>query len=224
MQILYVEDDPAQAKIVEAMLASEDHFCHCTDSGEQAVLLTKRNDYDLIILDIMLPDIDGYEVMRRMQAAGVRTPCLIQSGFVDFDPLLDGQEFGVYSCLLKPFSKVDLFRHIDNLRVRSKQAGSFTQGDMPERGKETPTRGSELRQTERFATVKLAEIFDGDERLACVVLNLSKGGALIRLPGESLPCASTFGLRLESGTMHLCQACWSTGDKIGVRFIGADNN
>ena len=68
MQILYVEDDPAQAKVVEVMLASEDHFCHCTDSGEQAVLLTKRNDYDLIILDIMLPDIDGYEVMQQLDA------------------------------------------------------------------------------------------------------------------------------------------------------------
>ena len=104
MQILYVEDDAAQAKIVEAMLESEDHLCHSTDSGEQAVLLAKRNEYDMIILDIMLPDIDGYEVMRRVQAAGVRTPCLIQSGFVDFDPLLDGQGLEAYSCLIKPFS------------------------------------------------------------------------------------------------------------------------
>ena len=92
MRILYVEDDATQAQTVEAMLEGEDHFCHTTDSGEQAVLLAKRNEYDMIILDIMLPDIDGYEVIQRMQAAGITTPCLIQSGFVDFDELLERLE------------------------------------------------------------------------------------------------------------------------------------
>ena len=74
MQILYAEDDAAPAKIVEAMLESEGHLCYSTDSSEQAVLLAKRNEYDLIILDIMLPDIDGYEMMWRVQTARVRTP------------------------------------------------------------------------------------------------------------------------------------------------------
>ncbi len=67
MQFLYVEDNPSEAQVVEAMLHSEGHLCHTTHSGQQAVALAKRNDYDLIILDIMLPDIDGYEVIEQMR-------------------------------------------------------------------------------------------------------------------------------------------------------------
>ena len=66
MQVLYVEDNRSEAKVVEAMLRSEGHLCHTTDSGRQAVILARRNNYDVIILDIMLPDIDGYEVIEQM--------------------------------------------------------------------------------------------------------------------------------------------------------------
>ena len=83
MQVLYVEDDKLMAKNVELILQKEGHFCHTADRGERAVELAKRNAYDIIILDIMLPDFDGYEVIERLRASGIDTPYLIQSGLVD---------------------------------------------------------------------------------------------------------------------------------------------
>ena len=84
------------------MLQGEGYVCHSTDNGEQAVTLAKHSDYDIIILDIMLPDIDGYEVIQRVRAAGVRTPFLIQSGLVEPDSKLEGLGFGFDEFLVKP--------------------------------------------------------------------------------------------------------------------------
>ena len=142
---------------------------------------------------------------------------------MDFNPILDGRGLEACSCLIKPFSKAELIEHVENLRTRAKQANSSTPGNMTDRRQGPRTSGSECRRADRIATVKSAEIVDGNDRLACVILNLTEGGASIRLPGERLPCASTFGLNLESGTMHACQVCWSVGDKIGVRFFKSDD-
>ena len=223
MRILDVEDDATQAQTVEAMLESEDHFCHTTDSGEQAVRLAVRNEYDLIILDIMLPDIDGYEVIQRMQAAGVTVPCLIQSGFVDFDELLERLGPGVDDCLLKPFSKIELLEHIENVRSQPKRANFSALTKKPNSRKQPASSGSERRQSHRVATLKSAEIINGDDRFACVILNLSATGAAIRLPVEKQPCPSTFKLRIQPGTLHQCQLCWSSGDNVGVKFVEAED-
>ena len=69
MRVLYVEDDGTVAKSVQLMLESEGHDCDATDSGKRAIELAKRGRYDIILLDIMLPDIDGYEVIKRLRAA-----------------------------------------------------------------------------------------------------------------------------------------------------------
>ncbi len=90
MRVLQVEDDPTAAQAVEQMLKSKGYACETTAYGEQAVALATHNDYDIILLDIMLPDIDGYEVLRRLQAAQVHTPVLIQSGLIGRDELEKG--------------------------------------------------------------------------------------------------------------------------------------
>ncbi|MDH3234962.1 MAG: response regulator [Alphaproteobacteria bacterium] len=221
MQVLYVEDNPSEAKIVEAMLRSEGHFCHTTDSGHQAVTLAKRNDYDLIILDIMLPDIDGYEVIERMQIAGVGIPFLIQSSLVDRDEKLDGLGFGVDDYLVKPFSKAELTERMESVLSRSKQTIPSRFAYIPDRRKKPRTSGSERRQHRRFSTVKTAEIIDGEERPPCVVLNLSHGGAALRLPGQQIPELPVFKLKLQMGAILQCRICWRLGDKIGVRFVEA---
>ena len=65
MRILLIEDDPSTAESIELMLRKADLNTYVTDSGEEGIELAKLYDYDLIILDLSLPDIDGYEVLRQ---------------------------------------------------------------------------------------------------------------------------------------------------------------
>ena len=75
MRILLVEDDASLAKSIELMLKAEGFILDTTELGEDGLEIGKIYDYDIIILDLMLPDIDGYEVLRRLRAARVTTGC-----------------------------------------------------------------------------------------------------------------------------------------------------
>ena len=66
MRVLLVEDDAATAASIDMMLKRENFICDTTDLGEDGLEIGKLYDYDIIILDLMLPDIDGYEVLRRL--------------------------------------------------------------------------------------------------------------------------------------------------------------
>src|SRR5499433_1130115 len=94
MRILLVEDDPSTAKSIEMMLKSESYVVDLADMGEDGLEIGKLYDYDIIVLDLMLPDIDGYEVLRRLRAARVDTPILILSGLGELDNKLKGLAFG----------------------------------------------------------------------------------------------------------------------------------
>ena len=72
MRVLLIEDDSATAASIEMMLRSEGFICDTTDLGEDGLEIGKLYDYDIIVLDLMLPDLDGYEVLRRLRAARVR--------------------------------------------------------------------------------------------------------------------------------------------------------
>lgn len=218
MQVLYVDDDPSLAKIVELMLLGEGHVCHATDSGEQAVTLAKRNDYDIIILDVMLPDIDGYEVMQRVRAAGVKTPFLIQSGLVDPDSKLDGLGFGVDEFLVKPFNKSELTEQMNAVLTRSKQGITVPPLPTPDPGSRPGKFAEERRQHRRFTTLKSGLIVNEDDRRACVVLNISYGGAALHLLDRNVHFPPRFRLDLRSGLALQCEVCWRHGDKLGVRF------
>src|SRR4029078_4634306 len=105
MRVLLVEDDAATAASIELMLKKESFIIDTTDLGEDGLEIGKLYDYDIIILDLMLPDIDGYEVLRRLRAARVRTPILILSGLGELDHKIKGLGFGGDDVLAKPVAR-----------------------------------------------------------------------------------------------------------------------
>ena len=80
MRVLLIEDDSATAQSIELMLKSENFNVYTTDLGEEGIDLGKLYDYDIIMLDLNLPDMSGYEVLRTLRVAKVKTPILILSG------------------------------------------------------------------------------------------------------------------------------------------------
>jgi two-component system cell cycle response regulator CtrA len=120
MRVLLVEDDSATAQSIEMMLRSESYVCDTTDMGEDGLEIGKLYDYDIIVLDLMLPDIDGYEVLRRLRAARVQTPILILSGLSGLDDKIKGLGVGADDYLTKPFDKRELIARIQAIVRRSK--------------------------------------------------------------------------------------------------------
>ncbi len=80
MRVLLIEDEPTTAKAIEMMLATEGFNVYTTDLGEEGLDLGKLYDYDIILLDLNLPDMHGYDVLKKLRVAKVQTPVLILSG------------------------------------------------------------------------------------------------------------------------------------------------
>lgn len=139
MRVLLVEDDTATAKSIELMLKSESYVCDSTDLGEDGLEIGKLYDYDIIILDLMLPDMDGYEVLRRLRASNVDTPVLILSGLSGLDAKIKGLGFGADDYLTKPFGTQELVARVRALLRRTTvttRIGTLTRGVLridPER-------------------------------------------------------------------------------------------
>ncbi|MFT7254024.1 MAG: two-component system cell cycle response regulator CtrA [Paracoccaceae bacterium] len=120
MRVLLVEDDPTTSKSIEMMLSHANLNVYSTDLGEEGVDLAKLYDYDLILLDLNLPDMTGHEVLRQLRLARVETPILILSGEGDTDSKLKGFGFGADDYLTKPFHREELVARIHAIIRRSK--------------------------------------------------------------------------------------------------------
>ncbi len=120
MRILLVEDDPATSRAIEMMLTNANLNVYATDLGEEGIDLAKLYDYDLILLDLNLPDMDGHEVLRKLRRARVETPILILSGNDDAEDKIRGFGFGADDYLTKPFHREELIARIHAIIRRSK--------------------------------------------------------------------------------------------------------
>lgn len=120
MRILLVEDDPTTSRSIELMLTHANLNVFCTDLGEEGIDLAKLYDYDLILLDINLPDMSGHDVLRQLRLARIDTPILILSGADDTENKLKGFGFGADDYMTKPFHREELVARIHAIIRRSK--------------------------------------------------------------------------------------------------------
>ena len=120
MRVLLIEDDSAIAQSIELMLKSENFNVYTTDLGEEGIDLGKLYDYDIILLDLNLPDMSGYEVLRTLRLSKVKTPILILSGMAGIEDKVRGLGFGADDYMTKPFHKDELIARIHAIVRRSK--------------------------------------------------------------------------------------------------------
>ena len=120
MRLLLVEDDPTTSRSIELMLTHANLNVYCTDLGEDGIDLAKLYDYDLILLDLNLPDMSGHDVLRQLRLARIETPILILSGSDDTDNKIKGFGFGADDYMTKPFHREELVARIHAIIRRSK--------------------------------------------------------------------------------------------------------
>ncbi|MCJ2005542.1 response regulator transcription factor CtrA [Methylobacterium sp. J-092] len=119
MRVLLIEDDAVVAQSITFMLKAAGLNPFVTDLGEEGIDLGKLYDYDIILLDLTLPDMSGYEVLRSLRGAKVKTPVLILSGMAGIEDKVKGLGFGADDYLTKPFHKDELIARIQAIVRRS---------------------------------------------------------------------------------------------------------
>ena len=132
MRVLLIEDDRATAQSIELMLKFESFNVYATDLGEEGADLGKVYDYDIILLDLNLPDMSGFEVLRSLRASKVKTPILILTGVTSIEDKVTSLGFGADDYMTKPFHRDELIARIHAIVRRSKgQAQSVVNtGDL----------------------------------------------------------------------------------------------
>ena len=120
MRVLLIEDDSATAQSIELMLKSEGFNVYTTDLGEEGVDLGKIYDYDLILLDLNLPDMSGFDVLRQLRVGKINTPIMILSGTAEIETKVKSFGGGADDYMTKPFHKDELVARIHAVVRRSK--------------------------------------------------------------------------------------------------------
>ena len=132
MRVLLIEDDSSVAQSIELMLKSESFNVYTTDLGEEGVGLGRLYDYDIIVLDLSLPDMSGFDVLRALRVSKVNTPILILSGSASIEHKVKGLGYGADDYMTKPFQKSELIARVHAIVRRSRgHAQSVVQiGDL----------------------------------------------------------------------------------------------
>ncbi len=115
MRILLIEDDRAAAQSIELMLKSKSFVIYTTNLGEDGIDLSKVYEYDIVLLDLNLPDMSGFEVLHSLRASKVKTPTLILSGLAGIEDKIKGLGGGADGYMTKPFHKDELIARIHSI-------------------------------------------------------------------------------------------------------------
>ena len=121
MRVLLIEDDSAMARSIELSLRSEGLNVSTTSLGEEGVDLGKIHGYDIIVLDLELPDMSGFEVLMALRVAKVETPVLILSGNAIVETKVKALGFGADDYMTKPLHKDELVARIQAVVRRSRK-------------------------------------------------------------------------------------------------------
>src|SRR3977135_1659663 len=128
MRVLLIEDDSAVAQSIELMLKSESFNVYTTDLGEEGVDLGKLYDYDIILLDLNLPDMSGYDVLKQLRVSKIKTPILILSGLAGIEDKVKGLGVGADDYMTKPSHKDELGGRTHE--IASRHPGHAQSGDL----------------------------------------------------------------------------------------------
>lgn len=133
MKLLLLEDDEATRTQLERMLTAAGHVVESCRTGPDAVFLAMQGDHGVLILDRMVPDLDGLSVLKALRAAGVRTPALLLTAMDGIDDRVGGLDAGADDYLVKPFANAELLARVTALSRRqpiSEVAVTLTVGDL----------------------------------------------------------------------------------------------
>jgi len=181
MRILLIEDDPATSKSIELMLGHANFNVYTTDLGEEGIDLAKLYDYDLILLDLVLPDINGHDVLRQLRVGRIDTPILILSGETDTEKKMRGFGSGADYYLTKPFHREELIARIHAIIRRSKghSQSIIKTGDIEVNldGKTVEVRGNTVHLTgKEYQMLELLSLRKGTTLTKEMYLNHLYGG------------------------------------------------
>jgi two-component system, OmpR family, response regulator MprA len=122
-RVLVVDDDPDVRDAVEAALELEGHAVATAADGLAALTRLRQAEFDAVVLDVLMPNLDGFEVCRRLRAAGNRTPILILTARDSEEDTIRGLDFGADDYLVKPFALGELLARVRALLRRTRPAG-----------------------------------------------------------------------------------------------------
>ena len=181
MRILLIEDDPATSKSIELMLGHANFNVYTTDLGEEGIDLAKLYDYDLVLLDSVLPVIYGHDVLRQLRVARIDTPILILSGETDTENKMRGFGSGADDYLTKPFHREELIARIHAIIRRSKghSQSIIKTGDIEVNldGKTVEVRGNTVHLTgKEYQMLELLSLRKGTTLTKEMFLNHLYGG------------------------------------------------
>jgi len=132
MKLLIVEDETQLAELLRKGLTEEGHTAVCSRDGADGLAMAKAYEFDVIILDVMLPKLNGYEVAKRLRAEKIRTPVLMLTARDSVPDIVRGLDAGVDDYMTKPFSFEELLARLRAVQRRSMAAAqaSLTVGDL----------------------------------------------------------------------------------------------
>ena len=124
MRILIVEDEVRIADFLQRGLRAEGHFCVVANDGESGLALALEGDFDLLLLDLMLPGLHGREICQQLRMNKINTPLIILSAMDSLDDVIAGLRMGADDYMTKPFSFEELLARIETVMRRSSEVAS----------------------------------------------------------------------------------------------------